>query len=89
MTTNAVEVQGTLREDGTLVLDEKPDLPAGRVRVTVRPLADDPFPETDVISVLRRIHAEQQAEGYVPRSKGEIDADLAAMRDEEEEGGTT
>ena len=26
-----VEVQGTLREDGTLVLDHKPELPPGRV----------------------------------------------------------
>jgi hypothetical protein len=85
MTRNAIEIQGTLRPDGTVVLDRKPELPPGRVRVTVQPLADDPLPETDVISVLRRIHAEQQAEGYVPRSKEEIDADLAAMHDEDEE----
>lgn len=85
MTTKAIEIQGTLREDGTLMLDEKLNLPPGRVRVTVQPLADATFPETDVISVLRRIHAEQQAEGYIPRSKEEIDADLARTRDEDEE----
>jgi hypothetical protein len=27
------EVQGTLHEDGTLVLDQKPDLPPGRGRL--------------------------------------------------------
>jgi hypothetical protein len=35
MTTSAIEVQGTLREDGTLLLDEKLNLPPGRVKVTV------------------------------------------------------
>jgi hypothetical protein len=76
-----VEVQGTLRADGTLVLDEKPDLPPGRVRVTMQPAEQPP----DVIEVLRRIHAEQAARGHVPRSREEIDADIAAMREEDEQ----
>jgi len=77
----AVEVQGTLRPDGTLVLDSKPDLPPGRVRVTVQS-AEAP---ADVIEVLRRIHAEQAANGHVPRSREQIDADIAAMRQEDED----
>ena len=42
-------VAGTLKPDGTLELDEKPNLPAGRVTVVLRPQAevvlpgDDPF----------------------------------------------
>lgn len=42
-------VQGTLGADGTLTLDEKPNLPAGRVTVVLRQEvavelpADDPF----------------------------------------------
>ncbi|MCS7080215.1 MAG: hypothetical protein NZ585_09215 [Chloracidobacterium sp.] len=40
-------VQGTLYEDGTLQLNEKPNLPSGRVQVILRrlpeTLADDPF----------------------------------------------
>jgi hypothetical protein len=79
MTAPVVELQGTLRPDGTLVLDTRPALPPGRVRVTVRPL------ESDVIEVLHRIHAEQSASGHVPRSRDRIDADLAAMRQEDEE----
>jgi hypothetical protein len=81
VTTTPVEVQGTLRPDGTLILDRRPDLPPGRVRITMQPLDDS----TDVIEVLRRIHAEQAASGHVPRSREEIDADIAAMRDEDEE----
>ena len=38
MTTNAIEIQGTLREDGTLVLDRKPDVPPGRVGVVLQAL---------------------------------------------------
>ena len=32
-----VQTQGTLKPDGTLVLDQKPTLPPGRVRVTIAP----------------------------------------------------
>jgi GNAT superfamily N-acetyltransferase len=39
----------------------------------------------DVIDVLQRIHAEQAASGYLPRSREQIDADIAAMRQEDEE----
>jgi hypothetical protein len=83
MVANAVELQGTLTSDGTLVLDEKPNLPPGRVRVTVQPLAD--LTKTPVWQVLEQIWAEQKASGHVPRSREEIDADIAAMRQEDEE----
>jgi hypothetical protein len=78
---NIVEVEGTLRADGTLELDQKPNLPPGRVRVTVQPVEAP----VDVIDILRRIHAEQAARGHVPRTREEIDADIAAMRQEDEE----
>ncbi len=83
MTIPIVEVQGTLQADGTLVLDEKPNLPPGRVRVTVQSVLD--ITQTDIWQVLERIHAEQRARGFVPRSKEEIDADIASMRQEDEE----
>jgi len=35
MSLNESVVEGTLNADGTLVLDRTPNLPAGRVRVTV------------------------------------------------------
>jgi hypothetical protein len=83
MTTHAVEIQGTLREDGTLVLDQKPNLPPGRVKVTVEPVLD--LTQTDVWQVLERIWAGQRARGHVPRTREEIDAELEAARQEDEE----
>ena len=49
MTTPEIVLAGTLQPDGTLVLDQKPDLPPGRVTVVLHPAAemvlptDDPF----------------------------------------------
>lgn len=83
MTTSAVEIQGTLREDGTLLLDHKPDLPPGRVKVTVEPAPD--LAHTDVWQVLERIWAGQRDRGHVPRSREEIDAELEGSRQEDEE----
>lgn len=83
MNTNATEIQGTLREDGTLVLDEKPNLPPGRVKVTVEPLPD--LTQTDVWQVLERIWAGQRDRGHVPRSREEIDSELEGSRQEDEE----
>src|SRR5262245_15402178 len=83
MTTKAIEIQGTLREDGTLVLDEKPNLPPGRVKVIVEPANRTESAASDVIAVLERIHAAQILRGHVPPSVEEIDAYLADMRDDE------
>jgi hypothetical protein len=83
MSTNAIEIQGTLREDGTLLLDQKPNLPPGRVKVIVEPVPD--ITQTDVWQVLERIWAGQRARGHVPRSREEIDAELEAARQEDEE----
>ncbi len=82
MTVQAIEVQGTLREDGTLLLDEKPTLPPGRVKVTVEPVPD--YKQTEIWQFFERLKAEREALGIAPRSQEEIDAYLATMRDEEE-----
>jgi hypothetical protein len=76
MSTNAIEVQGTLREDGTLILDDKLNLPPGRVRVTVEPAPD--LTKTDVWRVLDRIWAGQRTRGHVPRTREESDSELEA-----------
>lgn len=83
MTTNAIEVQGTLREDGTLVLDDKPNLPPGRVKVTVEPIPD--LTQTEIWQFFERLWAAQRARGHAPRTKEEIDAELEAARQEDEE----
>jgi hypothetical protein len=75
------EVQGTLQPDGTLVLDEKPGVPPGRVRVTVQPVvvvpAEDPF--------WQQVQAIWDSlKGRTPRTREEIDAALSEMDDEAE-----
>src|SRR5690348_6310572 len=82
MTTNSIEVQGTLREDGTLVLDNKVNLPPGRVKVTVEQLLD--YTQTEIWQFFERMKAEREALGIAPRSQEEIDAYLATMRDDDE-----
>jgi hypothetical protein len=76
-------IAGTLQEDGTLVLDEKPDLPPGRVRVTVQPVID--YKQTDMWKFFQEVQARLEASGFVFRTKEEIDADIAEGRDGDEE----
>jgi hypothetical protein len=78
-------LEGTLTPDGTLQLDERPNLPAGRVRVTVQPLAQEAPPGDTLMSRMQAVWAAQKARGYTPRSREEIDADIRALRDEAEE----
>jgi hypothetical protein len=82
MTISAIELQGTLREDGTLVLDEKPNMPPGRVKVTVQAILD--YKQTDIWRFFERIKAERKALGIAPRSQEELDNYLATMRDDDE-----
>jgi hypothetical protein len=78
-----VEAEGTLRPDGTVELDEKPDLPAGRVKVILQVLR--PLPKLDSWATLQQIWAERQALGLQPRSAEAVEAELSAMRGEWEE----
>lgn len=79
-----VVVEGTLKPDGTLELDQKPSLPAGRVQVIVVPLPelpkDDPFWQR-----MQVIWGGQKARGFVPRSAEEVEAERRQVRDEWEE----
>jgi hypothetical protein len=83
MRSDTVVLRGTVKPDGTLELPGKVGLPAGPVEVTVKALA--PAGGEDLLAVLARIRAEQQASGHVPRSREEIDAEVRRMRDEWEE----
>lgn len=86
MSENRVTMQGFVRSDGTLELDNKlPALLAGRVSVTLEPLPysreTDPF-----FRMLEDIWAARERTGLPPRSREEVDADLARIRDEFDEG---
>lgn len=84
MNATVLTVPGTITADGALKLDEKLNLPPGRVTVTVQPTAvpptNDPFLQT-----MERIWAEQRARGQVPRSVEEIEAEREEFRREWDE----
>ena len=75
-----VEVQGTLREDGTLELDHKPDLPPGRVRVTLHALAPPEPPKEDWWQFLQRVRAEREAAGYPFMTTEEVEDYIKELR---------
>ena len=84
MSASGVVLTGMLNVDGVLTLDDKPNLPAGRVRVTLQPLDVD-LTKTEIWQFFERLHAEQRAAGAPSRSAEEIDADLAERRRQEDE----
>ena len=79
-----VVVQGTLKADGSLELDEGLPLPAGRVQVIVQPLVQPP-PDDPFWQMMQGIWAGQKARGHVARSAEEVEAARRALRDESEQ----
>lgn len=79
-----IVVEGTLKPDGTLELDETPNLRPGRVQVTMAPIpelpADDPFWQR-----MRAIWEGQKARGFVPRTAVEVEAERRQVREEWED----
>ena len=84
LTESSATVSGTLNGDGSLVLDERLRLPPGRVQVTVQPETKSKQ-ASSMMETLKRIWADQDARGYVPRSGEEMDAQLRELRDEWDE----
>jgi hypothetical protein len=84
MSLTEMVVEGTLKPDGTLELDQKPNLPAGRVTVILQTQPDlptgHPFWE-----MMKSIWAGQKARGHVPRSAEEVEAERRETRDSWEE----
>lgn len=76
-----VTLQGTLKADGTLELDDKVPMPAGRVLVTVQPTsqpeAQDPF--------WQRMEAIWAARATSAHAPGAFEAHRQALRNEMEE----
>lgn len=76
MSLSEIVIEGTLKPDGTLELDQKPSLLPGRVQVTVKPLPLTGTPRRTLVDVLDEIRRRQQARGFQGRSALEIDAGL-------------
>jgi hypothetical protein len=84
MNSVAVVVEGMVQPDGTLEVTQKVDLPAGRVQVTVQPVADTIQPDR-FWTMMESIWAAQLAGGRTARTREEIDAEIEALRNESEE----
>jgi hypothetical protein len=78
-----VHLEGTLKADGTLELDQKPGLTPGRVLVTVKPLMTPARP--GLAEVLQRIRREQQVRGFVGPGEQEVAFEEDARREEDRE----
>ena len=86
MAQTVAKIRGTLTPDGKIELDHLPPIRSGPVEVTVEPVSEETEPPRESVWVLLdRIHAEQRARGFQPRTKEEIDAEINALRDEAEE----
>jgi hypothetical protein len=75
-------VQGTLKPDGSLELDEKVPLPVGRVKVTVQMEPMKVTKET-LLERMEKIWTNQQARGFVPRTVEEVESERITMRTED------
>jgi hypothetical protein len=71
MSLDEIVVDGTLKPDGTLELDQKPSLPPGRVQVVLRP-AQEPAP------------AQEGWWPYMQRARRELEERGAHFMNEEE-----
>ncbi len=67
-------IEGTIQPDGTLVLDQKPNLSPGRVRVIVK--------VEDWWTYLQRCRAELEASGATFRRGDDIEAEIEQIRGE-------
>ena len=84
MNTVKATVQATLDADGvTLRLEEKLPLPPGRVQVTVQRSVEPSRP--GLLEVLDQIHRDQRARGRSAMTEEEMQAEIAALRAEEEQ----
>ena len=80
MNITPVTVQGIIKPDGALELNQPIDLPPGKVQITVQHLEASAQTKETVRTFLERIRTEQHARSHVPRTRDEIDADVNAMR---------
>lgn len=84
MSLSEVVVDGTLKPDGTLELDQAPNLSPGRVKVIVQSVPGKPAARRGLADVIDEIRRGQQARGYSGRSGEEIEAELREGEEEYE-----
>jgi len=83
MNTQSLVLHGRIQADGTLQIEEKVNLPPGPVSVTVRSVTASK--QTPTLRVLEDIWAQREAQGLASRTAAEIDAEINAMRNADED----
>ena len=85
MSLHEVMIEGTLQADGTLQLDEKPNLSAGRVTVVLRQESASASPPLEGWwPYMQRVRAEREAVGYHFMNDAEMEAHLKWLREDED-----
>ena len=80
MSLSEIIMQGTLKPDGTLELDQKPALTPGRVTVVLRQ-ESVPLPsQENWFQYLQRIRARREAESYPFMNEEETNAHIEWLR---------
>jgi|SRR5580704_15969335 hypothetical protein len=87
MNTGQIIIQGTVDSEGGLTLNQPVPLPPGPVEVSVHSRLSTPSTVSagSFWTAMEKIWAGQRARGYVPRSREEVDAEIAGLRDEAED----
>lgn len=81
MNANSILVEGVVRPDGSLDVLQKIPLPAGPVQVTVESVSQAPQPER-FWKMMETIWANLKADRRTPPTVEEIDAQVAAIRND-------
>jgi hypothetical protein len=80
MSLREVIVEGTLKPDGTLKLDQKPNLPPGRVQVVLRSAQGPSTTDEGWWPHLQRLRAERETAGYPFTNEEEVTAYIEELR---------
>jgi hypothetical protein len=84
MSLSEVVIEGTLKPDGTLELDQKPNLSPGRVTVVLRQESGAAPPQEGWWPYMQRVRAEREAAGYHFMNEAEMQAHLDWLREDED-----
>lgn len=85
MSLTDIVVDGTLKPDGTLELDQKPGLSPGRVRVTVKSVPSTPPPSPGLAEVILQIQQDQRVRGFVGLNAQDLAVEQKARQEAEVE----
>ena len=84
MSTASIILQGMVKPDGTLELDQMVKLPTGRVQITIQPIAEMTQPYEDWWQNLQAARAVLESRGSGFRSQEAIEAEREDFRSGDE-----